>query len=167
MLFTTGVFLFLYLPVTLGVFFATARLLGHASAAAWLALASLFFYGYWLPSYTILLLASVIANYGFGSLILRSQASARRVWLVVAVTANLCVLAYFKYANFLLQTANAIAGTHFGALAIILPLGISFFTFTQIAYLADVYAGKVEERNPIHYILFVTYFPHLIAGPVL
>jgi len=77
------------------------------------------------------------------------------------------VLAYFKYANFLLQTANSTGATHFHMLAIVLPLGISFFTFTQIAYLADVYAGKVVERNPIHYLLFVTYFPHLIAGPVL
>jgi alginate O-acetyltransferase complex protein AlgI len=166
-LFTTGTFLFLFLPATLLVFFGTARVLGRAAAAAWLALASLFFYGYWLPVYTILLLASVVANYGFGTLILRHQGGLRRVWLIVAVTTNLAVLAYFKYANFLLSTANALAGTRFPLLPIILPLGISFFTFTQIAYLADVYAGKVEQRNPIHYLLFVTYFPHLIAGPVL
>jgi len=167
MLFTTGVFLFLYLPVTLLVFFASARLFGRSAAAAWLALASLFFYGYWLPAYTLLLLVSVAANYGFGTLILKRSGAARRAWLIAAVTANLGVLAYYKYANLLLQSANAVAGTHFPLLAIILPLGISFFTFTQIAYLADVYAGKVKERNPIHYILFVTYFPHLIAGPVL
>jgi alginate O-acetyltransferase complex protein AlgI len=167
MLFTTGIFLFLYLPITLVVFFAVARLLGRASAAGWLALASLFFYGYWRPAYTLLLLASVVANYGFGSLILRYQTGLRRAWLTSAVTANLCVLAYFKYTNFFIQTANTIAATHFAALPIILPLGISFYTFTQIAYLVDVYAGKVEERNPIHYLLFVTYFPHLIAGPIL
>jgi alginate O-acetyltransferase complex protein AlgI len=167
MLFTTGTFLFLYLPVTLAIFFATARLLGREVAAGWLALASLFFYGYWLPIYTLLLLASVIANYGFGSLINRSQAKIRRAWFVIALVVNLCVLAYFKYANLIVQTVNAVGGSHFPLLPIILPLGISFFTFTQIAYLADVHAGKVEERNPIHYLLFVTYFPHLIAGPVL
>jgi len=167
MLFTTGTFLFLFLPATLLGFFVTARVCGQAVAAAWLALASLFFYGYWLPVYTILLLASVVANYGFATLILRQQAALRRAWLIVAITANLVILAYFKYANFLLSTANDVAGTHFPLLPIILPLGISFFTFTQIAYLADVYAGKVEQRNPIHYLLFVTYFPHLIAGPVL
>lgn len=167
MLFTTGIFLFLYLPATLLVFFVTARVIGRAAAAAWLALASLFFYGYWLPVYTILLLASVVANYGFGTLILRRSVGMSRAWLIVAVVTNLAVLAYFKYANFLLQTANVLAGTQFPLLPIILPLGISFFTFTQIAYLADVYAGKVEQRNPIHYLLFVTYFPHLIAGPVL
>jgi alginate O-acetyltransferase complex protein AlgI len=167
MLFTTGVFLFLFLPATLLVFFVTARVFGRSAAAAWLALASLFFYGYWLPAYTILLLASVVANYGFGTLILRHQGGRRRAWLIVAVATNLAVLAYFKYANFLLSTANVLVGTRFPLLAIILPLGISFFTFTQIAYLADVYAGKVQQRNPIHYLLFVTYFPHLIAGPVL
>jgi alginate O-acetyltransferase complex protein AlgI len=167
MLFTTGAFLFLFLPATLLVFFVTARAFGRSAAAAWLALASLFFYGYWLPAYTILLVASVAANYGFGTLILQHQDGRRRAWLIVAVATNLAVLAYFKYANFLLSTANVLAGTRFPLLSIILPLGISFFTFTQIAYLADVYAGKVQQRNPIHYLLFVTWFPHLIAGPVL
>jgi D-alanyl-lipoteichoic acid acyltransferase DltB (MBOAT superfamily) len=167
MLFTTGIFLFLYLPVTLVLFFAVAKLLGRGAAAAWLALASLFFYGFWIPAYTALLLGSVIANYGFGNLILRSERGARRVALFVAVGTNLCVLAYFKYANFFLQSVNVVGGTHFDVLPIVLPLGISFFTFTQIAYLVDVFDGKVEERNPVHYLLFVTYFPHLIAGPVL
>ncbi|HEX4241913.1 MAG TPA: MBOAT family protein [Steroidobacteraceae bacterium] len=167
MLFTTGIFLFGYLPITLAGFFACARLFGRGTAAAWLGLASLFFYGYWLPVYTWLLVASIAANYAFGGLILRRRDGARRAWLVVAITANLSVLAYFKYANFFLQSVNDVAGTHFPLLGIILPLGISFFTFTQIAYLADVHAGKAVERNPIHYLLFVTYFPHLIAGPVL
>lgn len=167
MLFTTGAFLFLYLPATVAGFFIAARLTGRAAAAAWLALASVYFYGYWLPKYTLLLLASVAVNYAFGGFILKSQSGTRRAWLIAAVATNLVLLAYFKYANFLLQTANAVVGTHFALLPIILPLGISFFTFTQIAYLADVHAGKVEERNPIHYLLFVTYFPHLIAGPVL
>src|SRR6202050_4798348 len=163
----TGRFRFLCVPATLLVFFVTARAVGRSAAAAWLALASLFFYGYWLPAYTILLVASVAANYGFGTLILRHQGRRRRVWLIAAVATNLAILAYFKYANFLLSTANALVGSRFPLLSIILPLGISFFTFTQIAYLADVYAGKVQQRNPIHYLLFVTYFPHLIAGPVL
>jgi alginate O-acetyltransferase complex protein AlgI len=120
-----------------------------------------------MPAYTLLLLASVIVNYAFGTLIGRSSGGTRRLGLIVAVAANLCTLAYFKYANFLLQSVNYVASTHIPILDVILPLGISFFTFTQIAYLADVYAGKVQERNPIHYLLFVTYFPHLIAGPVL
>src|SRR6185437_15008920 len=79
----------------------------------------------------------------------------------------LAVLAYFKYANFFVRSVSAVAGAQLGTFDILLPLAISFFTFTQIAYLVDVHAGKVVERNPIHYALFVTYFPHLIAGPVL
>jgi D-alanyl-lipoteichoic acid acyltransferase DltB (MBOAT superfamily) len=86
---------------------------------------------------------------------------------VIAVTANLALLGYFKYADFLIRTLNDVSGLDLQLANVRLPIGISFFTFTQIAYLADVYVGKVRETRPIHYALFVTYFPHLIAGPVL
>jgi alginate O-acetyltransferase complex protein AlgI len=170
LLFTSGEFLFVFLPVTLLVFFAAARLLGRGAAATWLTLASLAFYGYWRIEHTVLLLASIAFNYGFGEWILRARHrgnSSARVLLAVAVAANLAALAYFKYADFFLRTAADLSGADIPLLGIILPLGISFFTFTQIAYLVDVHAGKVIERNPLHYALFVTYFPHLIAGPVL
>src|SRR5690606_26280462 len=75
--------------------------------------------------------------------------------------------AYFKYSNFLLESATALLGVGVKSVDVTLPIGISFFTVTQIAYLVDSYAGKVREMNPLHYALFVTYFPHLIAGPVL
>jgi len=170
LLFTSGEFLFVFLPVTLLVFFAAARFLGKGAAAAWLTLASLAFYGYWRIEHTVLLLASIAFNYAFGEWILRarhrSDGSARRL-LIVSVAANLAALAYFKYADFFLRTAADLSGADIPLLGIVLPLGISFFTFTQIAYLVDVHAGKVIERNPLHYALFVTYFPHLIAGPVL
>ena len=170
MLFTSGEFLFVFLPVTLLVFFAAARFLGKGAAAAWLTLASLAFYGYWRVEHTVLLLASIAFNYCFGEWILRARhradASARTL-LGVAVAANLAALAYFKYADFFLRTAADLSGADIPLLGVVLPLGISFFTFTQIAYLVDVHAGKVVERNPLHYALFVTYFPHLIAGPVL
>ena len=170
MLFTSGTFLFLFLPITLTMFFAFAKIFGHKAAALWLGLASLFFYGYWMPVYVILLIASIIANYFMGSLMLASRIASslsRRAILIIAITLNLSVLAYFKYANFFIETINGMSGVQLPLLHVILPLGISFFTFTQIAYLADVHAGKVAERNPAHYLLFVTYFPHLIAGPVL
>ena len=170
MLFTSGEFLFVFLPVTLLVFFAAARWVGKAVAAGWLALASLVFYGYWRVEHTALLAASIVFNYCFGEWILRARTRGRpssRLLLAIAVAANLAALAYFKYADFFLRTAAEISGADIPLLGIVLPLGISFFTFTQIAYLVDVHAGKVVERNPIHYALFVTYFPHLIAGPVL
>jgi len=170
LLFTSGEFLFVFLPVTLLVFFAAARFVGKGAAAAWLALASLAFYGYWRIEHTALLVGSIVFNYAFGEWILRGRAQGRssaRALLGVAVAANLAALAYFKYADFFLRTAVDLTGTNIPLLGIVLPLGISFFTFTQIAYLVDVHAGKVVERNPVHYALFVTYFPHLIAGPVL
>lgn len=170
MLFTSGEFLFLFLPITLLVFFATARFVGKGAAAAWLALASLVFYGYWRLEHTLLLVASIAFNYAFGEWILRArerQPSATRGLLTVAIAANLAALAYFKYADFFIGTVAELSGRDIPLLGVVLPLGISFFTFTQIAYLVDVYRGKVVERNPVHYALFVTYFPHLIAGPVL
>jgi alginate O-acetyltransferase complex protein AlgI len=169
MLFTSGTFLFLFLPATLAGFFIISHFLDRFTGAAWLVLASLVFYGYWHPPHTLLLVASILCNYGAGELILRSKnlnGSARRV-LILAVSANLLVLGYFKYADFTLRTLNEMLGLNLGVANIRLPIGISFFTFTQIAYLVDVYVGKVRERQPIHYALFVTYFPHLIAGPVL
>jgi alginate O-acetyltransferase complex protein AlgI len=170
MLFNSYAFIFLYLPIVLLIYFHLARL-GHAYAAGWLAMASLFFYGYWNPAYVGLLLASIIFNYAFGLWIAKSRNNAVRVsgkqLLVVAVVANLSLLGYYKYANFFISSANSVTGLSLSLGDIILPLGISFFTFTQIAFLVDTWQGKVKEYNFIHYTLFVTYFPHLIAGPVL
>ena len=87
--------------------------------------------------------------------------------LAFAIAINLLTLVYFKYANFLVENLNSVLGNQITLAKVILPIGISFFTFTQIAYLVDTYQGKVRETNLIHYLLFVTYFPHLIAGPIL
>ncbi len=169
MLFNSYGFIFLFLPIVLLGFFQLARV-NHAYAAGWLTAASLFFYGYWNPAYIGLLLGSIVCNYAFGVWIAKAgvkQDALRQPLLVLALAANLSLLAYFKYANFFLGSINSVAGAHLSMGEIILPLGISFFTFTQIAFLVDTYQGKVKEYNFIHYTLFVTYFPHLIAGPVL
>jgi D-alanyl-lipoteichoic acid acyltransferase DltB (MBOAT superfamily) len=170
MLFNSYGFIFLYLPIVLAGFFMLART-SHAFAAGWLALASLFFYGYWNPAYIGLLLGSIACNYAFGLWIAKSGVRREEVrkkrLLIVAIASNLALLAYYKYANFFIGSVNDVAGTSWSMGEIILPLGISFFTFTQIAFLVDTYRGEVKEYNFIHYTLFVTYFPHLIAGPVL
>lgn len=166
MLFNSYEFIFLYLPITFAGFFLIARL-SFAYAALWLGVASLVFYGYWNPKFVGLLLASIIFNYLSGFAISRAPQSRKGALLTLAITLNLAVLAYYKYANFFILNANGIAGTGWSTLDIILPLGISFFTFTQIAFLVDVYRGITKEYNFIHYLLFVTYFPHLIAGPIL
>ena len=189
MLFNSYAFIFFYLPIVLIGFFYLARI-NHAYASGWLAFSSLFFYGYWNPAYIGLLLGSILCNYAFGTWIAKSRIQTARVFpeqlrgsapscsvkdsgfskknlLIVAVGANLLLLGYYKYANFFIGNVNNIANTHWDIGSIILPLGISFFTFTQIAFLVDTYQGKVKEYNFIHYVLFVTYFPHLIAGPIL
>ncbi|HJV02539.1 MAG TPA: MBOAT family protein [Burkholderiaceae bacterium] len=157
MLFNSQPFLLLFLPVVLAGFFLLGRR-SPAAAAWWLAAASLFFYGYWNPRFLPLLLASVVLNYRLGVL-LRSRPSRR--WLAAGVAANLLALGWFKYAGFLAASA------HLPVPDIVLPVGISFFTFTQIAFLVDTCEGKAREGRFAHYLLFVTYFPHLVAGPVL
>jgi D-alanyl-lipoteichoic acid acyltransferase DltB (MBOAT superfamily) len=169
MLFNSHAFIFLFLPAALFGFFA----LGAANrklAAAWLVACSLFFYGWWNPAFVALLGASLLFNYIVGLSIVRARAAdptrAKRI-LALAIAADLAVLGYFKYANFFLDNVNALLGTGTTLPQIVLPLGISFFTFTQIAFLVDAWHGKAEEYSLTHYALFVTYFPHLIAGPIL
>lgn len=155
MLFNSFGFLFFYLPVVLGGYLLLSRW-GPRRTAAWLTLASLFFYGYWNARYLPLLIGSIVFNFWVARRMTASVAHRKR-WLVCALSANLALLCYYKYANFLL-------GQHW---VIVLPVGISFFTFTQIAFLVDCYRGLAGEYRFIHYTLFVSYFPHLIAGPVL
>ncbi len=170
MLFNSYPFIFAYLPVTVAVFFALARA-NPTLAASWLTAASLFFYAWWNPAYLGLLVASIALNYALGALIAQANArgapaQARRL-LFLAVGGNLLLLGYFKYAGFFVATVNGVAGTGYSLGEIILPLGISFYTFTQISFLVDVYRGEVSSYRFVHYALFVTYFPHLIAGPIL
>lgn len=166
MLFNSFAFLLGFLPITLAVFFILGRR-SQVWGAAWLAAASLFFYGWWDYRYLPLILASITLNYGAALRIRASAGRARRWWLGGAVAANLALLAYYKYAGFFIANLSQLAGHDAVLLNIALPIGISFFTFTQIAFLVDTSQGKVHESRFIHYLLFVTYFPHLIAGPVL
>ncbi|HYM35278.1 MAG TPA: MBOAT family O-acyltransferase [Steroidobacteraceae bacterium] len=169
MLFTTAAFAFLFLPVVIIGFYSIARL-SHMWAAAWLFAASVFFYGYWMPSFTLLLLSSIVVNFFVGRRIgvnLAERRSIARGWMIAGVIFNLAVLSYFKYANFFIDTARTLTHLNLPLVNVILPIGISFYTFTQIAFLADAYQKGVREYKFIHYGLFVTYFPHLVAGPVL
>lgn len=169
MLFNSVEFLFLFLPALLIVFFQLAKY-SYRFAAAWLTLGSLFFYAWWNPAYVSLLLASILFNYLVGRTLAQGSdvGSARRKrLLVLGVATDLALLAYYKYANFFVDSANVALGTHYTLAEIMLPLGISFFTFTQIAFLVDAARGKAKEFDLVHYCLFVTYYPHLIAGPVL
>jgi D-alanyl-lipoteichoic acid acyltransferase DltB (MBOAT superfamily) len=168
MLFNSLLFIFGFLPICLIVYAALAPL-GRRWEVAFLAAASLFFYGWWNPAYLSLLGASILLNYLTGIAILKSPAAGkrRRALLILGIAANLVVLGYFKYFGLLLGTAAWALGATPPDTAILLPIGISFFTFTQIAFLVDTYGGEVKEYDPVDYTLFVTFFPHLLAGPLL
>ncbi|OQW76919.1 MAG: membrane-bound O-acyltransferase family protein [Proteobacteria bacterium ST_bin11] len=168
MLFNSYVFIFAFFPIVFFGFFRIGKY-SHELASLWLAAASLFFYGWWDVRFVGLLLMSIAFNYCAGYLIGNGlQIVNRSKWLLIgAIVINLLLLGHFKYSNFLIENLNHLIGAEVPVREVFLPLGISFFTFTQIAFLVDTYQGKVKEYNFIHYLLFVTYFPHLIAGPVL
>jgi D-alanyl-lipoteichoic acid acyltransferase DltB (MBOAT superfamily) len=194
MLFNSPEFIFGFVPLVLLGFFLAARF-SHAWALAWLTLASLFFYAWWNPIWLPLMLASIAFNFFAGREIgakvvaesremPRASASSAstastgfarsgfaglssRQLMVGAIVANIVLLVYFKYAAFLFNSAAGVVGSTAHWAAGELPLGISFFTFTQIAFLVDVQQRKAADFDPVRYGLFVTYFPHLIAGPIL
>jgi alginate O-acetyltransferase complex protein AlgI len=171
MLFNSYAFLLGFLPATLLLYFWIGRW-SPRWATALLAAASLAFYGWWDPRYLALLCGSMVFNFWSGSMLLRlsRRADAHRgpsLLLVLSVAANLALLGGFKYADFFLASTNALTGQSMPLLHIVLPLGISFFTFTQIAFLVDAAHGKVRALSPLNYGLFVSFFPHLIAGPIL
>jgi alginate O-acetyltransferase complex protein AlgI len=168
MLFTSYYFIFVFLPLAWLGYQGLARV-SRRVGFAWLVVASLVFYGWWDVRFVPLLLLSVAGNFLAGEAIRRSLGQPKRTRLVLtaAICANLAALGYYKYflavAGFLI--GHGITVPHPDHVT--LPLGISFFTFTQIAYLVDVAKGRSVERDPLAYGLFVTFFPHLIAGPIL
>jgi D-alanyl-lipoteichoic acid acyltransferase DltB (MBOAT superfamily) len=169
MLFNSYEFIFLFLPLTLIVFHLIGKQKHHKIAIAWLVGASLFFYGWWNPAYLGLILFSILFNYGVGIYLggTSSCETSKKSILTIGVIVNLAVLGYYKYANFFVSNFNKINDTNLTFQEVILPLAISFFTFQQIAYLVDAYKGETKEYNFLHYCLFVTFFPQLIAGPIV
>ena len=163
MLFNSAVFLAYFLPAVLAGYFFLGQVGFTRLAINWLTLASLFFYGWWNPIYIPLLLGSMVVNFSIGRVLSRH----RWKWLLVTgVAGNLALLGYYKYSDFFVVTANEVLGTHVTVPGIALPLAISFFTFQQIAYLSDAYDGVAEEPSLSNYCMFISFFPHLIAGPI-
>ena len=167
MLFNSYPFIFLFLPIALIGYFALGRF-SHLAPVMWLVLASLAFYAVSNWQFVALLLASIAFNYVIGWLLIAAQlrGGVRCAVLTVGVAGDLMVLGTFKYAGFLAANLDAMFGAGL-SVHILLPVGISFYTFTQIAFLVDAYRGNVARYALPHYALFVTYFPHLIAGPIL
>jgi D-alanyl-lipoteichoic acid acyltransferase DltB (MBOAT superfamily) len=166
MLFNSHIFLFGFLPVTLGGFFMLGRIGALRAGLVWLAMLSVGFYAWWNPWHVPIVIGSIAGNY-FVSQKMATYSESRRMWLVAGVVANLTLLGWFKYAGFFTQTLNVLSGLELPTFQVALPLGISFFTFTQIAYLVDHWRGRTASYGGMHYALFVLFFPHLIAGPIV
>jgi alginate O-acetyltransferase complex protein AlgI len=164
-LFNSYTYILVYLPLVLGAYCALLRS-PPFWRTVWLGAASLYFYAYWAARYIPLLLASALFNFLMGRL-LEEKARRRSLILGMGVVANLALLIGFKYTNFLVAQIDALIGFHIPEPDISLPIGISFFTFTQIAYLVDLSRNVCGRYDIWRYILFVSFFPHLLAGPIL
>lgn len=168
MVFSSFEFILLFLPLTLAGYYLLARV-RPAFALIFLAFASLVFYGWWNIACLWVILLSITVNFGFGRIIgVLKETRPRRATaiMVTGIVFNLALLGYFKYFNFFIDNINALAGMDLVFVRIVLPLGISFFTFQKIAYLVDVRRERIDAYNVLHYVLFVTFFPQLIAGPI-
>jgi D-alanyl-lipoteichoic acid acyltransferase DltB (MBOAT superfamily) len=168
MLFNSFEFIFAFLPITLIAFFLTARFAGKQAAVGFLCLASMFFYAWWNPIYLLLLVGEVCLNFLIGRAIQANRGRAGEKAIVAAgIAFNLFILGFFKYALFFTGIANDLLGTQWTMIALILPLGISFHTFQQIAYLIQAQDAATPRYRFLEYVLFVTFFPQLIAGPIV
>jgi len=163
MLFNSPEFLLGLLPVSLFGFFCFGAMGFHRAAILWLTIVSLFFYGWWNVSYVPLLFGSILVNFFIGE---KLRAGGSRGWIIAGISGNVIVLGYYKYIGFLTEVISDTSGLSWTVPHVILPLAISFFTFQQIAYLVDCRAGLVKESSFLNYAAFVTFFPHLIAGPI-
>ena len=171
MLFHSSEFLLGFLPITLLIFFATNRLWGNRAGISWLLAASLTFYAWGTFAHLGLIVCSIILNYLLGLEIRKRQRlgppQTAKTIVAFGVCLNIAILGYFKYFNFFAGNISYLFGEDFVFTKIILPLAISFFTLQQIAYLVDAYRGTTDEHSFLHYALFVTFFPQLIAGPIV
>lgn len=172
MLFNSFEFIFLFLPITLIVFFFIGRKTEQVKQQMplmWLVLASLFFYGWWKPLNLPLIILSILVNYSLGHILgnVVDKITVKKAIVFLGILFNLALICYFKYANFLVRNINQVIDTNFDLPSVVIPLAISFFTFQQIAYLVDAYKGQTKEYNIVKYMLFVCFFPQLIAGPIV
>ena len=172
MLFNSPEFVFAFFPLVLAGFFVLGRF-SRIVALAWIVFASLFFYAWWNPVNVPIIAVSLAVNYGAARAIQRlgtgfpERKRLRLAILVAGILFNVLFLGYFKYFNFAQSTLNELAGTQFAIVRIVLPLGISFITFQKIAFLIDVYSGRVDDFSAGEFLLFVMFFPQLIAGPIV
>lgn len=168
MLFNSLEFIICFFPIVTAGYYGLKRTNHSAVPVLWLVASSIAFYSWWRPDYLSLLLYSIFFNYALGSYLGGSELLRLRKWLLAfGIGVNLALLGYYKYVDLVISSVNALAGLSWTSLNIVLPLAISFFTFQQIAYLVDSFQGKTRHYGFLHYCLFVSFFPQLIAGPIV
>lgn len=170
MLFNSYTFIFFFLPVAFFGYFYLNKTKKVVAAKIWLVLASLFFYSWWNIIYLPLILLSVVLNYKLSRILSEDSDKAfisKKKLFVFGVVVNISLLVYYKYMDFFISNVNFVMGGNFELWNLALPLAISFFTLQQVAFLVDSYEGLVKEKNFLDYSLFVTFFPQLIAGPIV
>jgi alginate O-acetyltransferase complex protein AlgI len=169
LIFNSYEFIFGFLPIVLTVYYFIKKSNNHSFISWWLICASLFFYGFWNEYYLLLITLSIFINYLLGTTLIRlnGSISLRKMILSAGILFNVLLLGYYKYYDFFIGIFNQLFSTTLPILDIALPLAISFFTFQQIAYLVDSYRGETREYSFREYILFVLFFPQLIAGPIV
>ena len=165
MLFNSYIFVFAFLPLVWGLYMVFNKQKWFAMANVVLVIGSLIFYAYNSVEFCVLLIGSIGINYGLHRLLVRYTKN--KVLLFAGVLWNLGVLFYVKYFDFFLENTNALLGTDFALKNIVLPLGISFYTFQQLSFVVDSYKGQVGKYNLLDYALFVCFFPQLVAGPIV
>ncbi len=171
MIFSTYSFILIFLPIVFGVYFILNKFKQHTIAKIWLIIASLYFYGQGSPKFFPFFLGSIFGNYcvgtALGTLTQKGDKRQSKLLLLIGILANVALLGYYKYTDFFIENINFLTRANFALKHIVLPIGISFFTFQLIAFLVDSYRGETKEYNIIDYLLFITFFPQLIVGPIV
>ena len=165
MLFNDPIFIFIFLPTTFFIYFYLNHKRLTVASKGFLVVSSLFFYSWWNVIYLPIIVVSLIFNFIIGQMLGKKPRT--KILLILGVVANLALLGYFKYSDFFIENFNLAFNSSIGLLHLTLPLAISFFTFQQIAYLVDSYRQEVKESDFLNYAVFVTFFPQLIAGPIV
>ncbi len=163
MLFSSMTFIFVFLPVVCLLYW----LLGKRFHNAILLFASIIFYAWGEPKYVFIMLLTILINY-FGAILVNKSRNHKKLWLILGILLNLSMLFYFKYFNFMLENINLISGKNFEFIKVIMPIGISFYTFQAMSYLIDVYRGEATlQKNFFKLALYISLFPQLVAGPIV
>ncbi len=171
MIFSTYSFILIFLPIVFSVYFILNKFKQHTIAKIWLIISSLYFYAQGSSKFFPFFLGSIFGNYcvgtALGKLTEKQDKKQSKLLLLIGILANVVLLGYYKYTDFFIENINFLTGANFALKNIVLPIGISFFTFQLIAFLVDSYRGETKDYNIIDYLLFITFFPQLIVGPIV